>query len=277
MNILLCPAKIILQHQRSEWAFLQRNTPLVFATCSEHRIDVMNHLGDLFVVRFYDDFNDNPMVELDLYDYAKCHPVKEVHFLAEVDVNDRLGLTHQSAKEALYFRDKFLMKSLVQQYQVAIPEMALVKNATDIALFIETHGYPSVIKPTDGRGSQNVVVIRNDNQLKACLQMITPLHFHNLLIERFIEGHAYQINGLYLCGRPIFISASRANVSCLDFLSGESLGLVMECNSYLLQQLTGYTRYLLEEIFPTPNDTLFHLEVFVDKSQHIIFGELACR
>lgn len=283
MNILLCPPKILLQHSREEWSTLQRIAPLVIATCSSQLEAVSQHLGNDISLRFYENFNDNPLVELDLYHFAKTKRVTGVYFLAEIDVlraariSDRLRLTHGREQAALVFRDKFLMKTLVQQHQMTIPAMARVSSATEIAVFIAEHGYPCVIKPNDGRGSQGVVVVRDDESLNQYLLQLTPLHFHNLLIEQFIAGEAYQINALYLQGKPVFISASRATVSCLDFLSGSTLGLVMEDDNPLHQKLIAYTRRLAEEVFPCESNTLLHLEVFVDGQQNIIFGELACR
>ena len=112
---------------------------------------------------------------------------------------------------------------------------------------------------------------------KEYLAQMKSSEYHNLLIEKFIEGEAYQINALYLQGKPIFISASRATVSCLDFLSGQTLGLVMEDDNPLHQKLIDYTKYLAKEVFPIEKNTLLHLEVFVDQGGNIIFGELACR
>ncbi|MDX7989236.1 ATP-grasp domain-containing protein [Xenorhabdus sp. 12] len=283
MNILLCPPKIILQHPKTEWLSLQKTAPLVIATCASQQKEITQHLGADITVRFYDNFNDNSLVELDLYRFARDNNVTGVHFLAEIDVlraariSDRLELTHGRAQSAMLFRDKFLMKSLVQSHQIAIPAMALVNNATEIAIFIEEYGYPCVIKPNDGRGSQGVVVVKNDSELNNYLSQLTPLHYHNLLIEKFIEGEPYQINSLYLRGKPIFVSASRATVSCLDFLSGSTLGLVMEDDNPLHQKLIAYARRLAEEVFPTEENALLHLEVFVNKQNEIIFGELACR
>lgn len=283
MNILLCPPKIILQHTKKEWLSLQQKTALVIATCASQKNEINQHLGADINLRFYDNFNDNPLVELDLYHFARNNGVTGVHFLAEIDVlraariSDRLGLTQGRAHSAMFFRDKFLMKSRVQSHQFAIPAMARVNSATEMAIFITEHGYPCVIKPNDGRGSQGVVVVKSDEELSHYLSQITPLHFHNLLIEKFIEGEAFQINSLYLRGKPVFVSASRATVSCLDFLSGSTLGLVMEDDNILHKKLIAYAQHLAEVVFPTEENALLHLEVFVDRQSNIIFGELACR
>ena len=51
----------------------------------------------------------------------------------------------------------------------------------------------------------------------------------------------------------------------------------MEDDTPLHRKLIAYTKYLAEEVFPTEENALLHLEVFVDKDNNIIFGELACR
>lgn len=283
MNILLCPPKIIFQHSREEWQSLQSVAPVLIATCASQIDNILDHMGAGFSFLFYENFNDNPFVEMDIYHYALDNKATGIFYLAEIDVlraariSDRLGLTHDREKKAMFFRDKFMMKSLVQSHQLPVPAMARVDSATAMARFIAEQGYPCVIKPNDGRGSQGVVVLKNEGQLYKYLAQVKPPEYHNLLIEKFIEGEAYQINALYLKGKAIFVSASRATVSCLDFLSGKTLGLVMEDDTPLHRKLIAYTKYLAEEVFPTEENALLHLEVFVDKDNNIIFGELACR
>lgn len=99
-------------------------------------------MGNDFTFLFYENFNDNPLVELDIYHYARSNNASGIYFLAEIDVlraariSDRLGLTQGRENAVILFRDKFLMKSRVQQYQLPIPAMARVGNATAMASFI---------------------------------------------------------------------------------------------------------------------------------------------
>lgn len=282
MNILLCPPDILLQHPREEWKELQQNTPVLIATCASHTERVLNHMGEGFSFLFYENFDDNPLVEMDIYHYAQANRAAGIYFLAENDVlraariSDRLGLTLTREKNARLFRNKFMMKSLVQEHQLRIPAMAHVDSATAIARFIAEHGYPCVIKANNGGGSQAVVMLKNEGQLYKYLSQMTPPEYHNLLIEKFIDGEAYQINALYLKHQPICLSVARAGVSGLDALADKSSGLNIEDEKPLRRRLTAYTRYLAERVFPTEENTLLQLNVLVDKEGTIIFDELAC-
>jgi hypothetical protein len=134
MNILLCPPKIIFQHSREEWQSLQSVAPVLIATCASQIDNILDHMGAGFSFLFYENFNDNPFVEMDIYHYAQDNKATGIFYLAEIDVlraariSDRLGLTHDREKKAMFFRDKFMMKSLVQSHQLPVPAMARVDS-----------------------------------------------------------------------------------------------------------------------------------------------------
>ncbi|MFC3190177.1 hypothetical protein ACFOJF_11225 [Pseudocitrobacter faecalis] len=110
MNILLCPPKIIFQHSREEWQSLQAVTPVLIATCASQTDNILNHMGEGFSFLFYENFNDNPFVEMDIYHYAQANNATGIFFLAEIDVlraariSDRLGLTHDREKSHVFPR-----------------------------------------------------------------------------------------------------------------------------------------------------------------------------
>lgn len=282
MNILLCPPDILLQHPREEWKELQQNTPVLIATCASQTESVLNHMGEGFSFLFYENFDDNPLVEMDIYHYAQANRAAGIYFLAENDVlraariSDRLGLTLAREKNARLFRNKFMMKSLVKEHQLKIPAMARADSATAIARFIAEHGYPCVIKANDGCASQAAVILKNEGQLYKYLSQMPPPVYHNLLIEKFIDGEAYQINALYLKNQPICLSASRAAVSGLGALAAKGSVSNIKDDKPLRRRLIAYARYLAEHVFPTEENTLLHLNVLIDKEGHIIFDELAC-
>jgi hypothetical protein len=281
--ILLVPPKMLLQHSVESW--LDTLTPqAVIFTCASAKKEIEAHLVENFEVHFNDNFNDNPMVELEVYQRATALSFPLVVALAEIDleraarVNDRLGVTKGAASRISYFRDKFSMKTLAHEKGIKIPPMARVHSATDLCEFIELNDFPVVIKPCNGRGSNGVQVLRNKEQVNKYLLQQNSTTFFNLMVEKFIQGDHYQVNGLVISGQPVVISTSKALVSCLDFLSGDALGLQMlDPRSDLVQKIDTFANYLLFKVLPAEETFLFHLEVFVTDCGDIVLGEIASR
>ncbi|MFV0573956.1 MAG: acetyl-CoA carboxylase biotin carboxylase subunit family protein [Vibrio sp.] len=281
--ILLAPPKILLQHSALDWLKHIGNNAIIY-TCSSQREELEHHLGRAFELNFCPEFNDNPVVELDVYKRALTLKSPLVAALAEIDleraarVNDRLGVTKNSAERVCFFRDKYKMKSLAKEKGALVPAMSKIHNSTELDRFAERHGFPFVVKPCDGRGSNGVKVFQNEDQLRSFLSKRSCTTFFNLMAEEFIEGTHYQVNGLVIGGKPVVISTSKALVSCLDFLAGTALGLqMMDPTSPISKKIRTYAEWLLFEVLPTEDTSLFHLEVFVMEDGDIILGEIASR
>jgi len=281
--IVLCPPKIILQHTLSDLLAAIGKEAIIF-TCASKQCELDTYLANQFQVRYFESFNDNPLVEIEAYQVARQLESPLAVALAEIDlmraarINDRLGVTQDSEARVRYYRDKFLMKSLAEKSGIPIAAMSTLNNATELNTFIEQHGYPVVVKPRDGRGSNGVKVIRNDEEANAYLYNQNSTCFFNLMIEKFIEGEHYQTNGLYVGGHPVLVSTSKALTSCLNFLSGEALGLQMiDPKSPQAKRIETLANTLITEILPSEPTMLFHLEVFVTSAGDIVLGEIACR
>ncbi|MDK9754025.1 ATP-grasp domain-containing protein [Vibrio sp. D173a] len=281
--ILLAPPKILLQHSIECWEQSIGNKAIIYS-CASQEEALKHHFGSNFELCLYEKFNDNPLVELDVYKRAMLLTDPIIAALAEIDlervarINDKLEVTQGSSQRMRFFRDKYEMKSLAKEKGARIPVMSRVRNSTELTCFVEQCGYPVVVKPCDGRGSNGVEVLRNEAQLRAYLLKAETTTFFNLMVEEFVQGDHYQINGLIINGEPVVISASKALVSCLDFLSGTVFGLQMvDPASSMAKKIRAYTEWLILEALPSENTFLFHLEIFITEDGEIILGEIAQR
>ncbi|MFW8637420.1 ATP-grasp domain-containing protein [Cribrihabitans pelagius] len=281
--ILFAPPKILLQHDVTEWR-AAIGPDSVILTCASARTDLLRVFPDGLNFRFFENFNDSPAVELAAISLARsleqplCVALAEIDVLRAARVNDYLGLS-QGAETRLHpYRDKFAMKRRAKTAGLPVCEMAIVRSAIDIQRFIDAQGYPVVLKPRDGRGSNGVCVIRSQDDLNGWLARQTSTTFYNTMIESFVAGDHYIVNGLYIGGQAIVISPVRVLTSALDFLGGRSHDLhMLEAANPLRQKLVSYSRTLVEEVMPSPPTMLFHLEVFVTAEGTIVLGEIASR
>lgn len=281
--LLFCPPKILLQHSAMQWADALGPDARVL-TCASQRESIERHLAGRVPCHFFERFNDNAAVELRALEIARTMPGPRAVGLAEIDmlraarVNDRLGLTSGAEDAMLYYRDKYLMKCRARDAGLPVAAMAVVHSAMDVRRFIDRHGWPVVVKPRDGRGSNNVVVLRDESALDAWLDRQPASTLYNTMIEAFVAGDHYIVNGLYVRGQPIVISPVRVMTSALDFLGGACHDLhMMDESNPVRQSLIDYSRRLVEQVLPSEPTMLFHLEAFVDRSGRIVLCEIASR
>lgn len=281
--IVFCPPKIILQHSADSWsAALGREGVLL--SCTSRMAEIANHLGESVRFQLFDNFNDSALVEIDVYEIARelhaplCVALAEIDVLRVARINDRLGITQGAEERAMFYRDKFLMKQRTRQCGFAIAEMAQIHNATEAVRFSERHGFPVVVKPRDGRGSNGVEVLKDLGQLTQWLAARPSTTFHNLMIESYVRGSHYIVNGLYIEGQPILVSPVRVMTSALDFLGGKSHDLhMLDASNPLRERLVQYARSLVEDVLPSDPTMLFHLELFVAANGEIVLCEIASR
>ncbi|WP_166220562.1 ATP-grasp domain-containing protein [Pseudomonas atagonensis] len=281
--IVFCPPKIILQHSAEQWsAALGREGVLL--SCASRNQEIAAHLGDTVRFQLFDNFNDSAQVEIDVYEIARelhaplCVALAEIDVLRVARINDRLGITVGAEDRAMFYRDKFLMKQRTRECGFAIAEMATISNATEAVRFSDLHGFPVVIKPRDGRGSNGVEVIRDMEQMREWLRSRTSTTFHNLMIESYVRGSHYIVNGLYIDGQAILVSPVRVMTSALEFLGGKSHDLhMLDASNPMRDRLVRYARSLVEDVLPSDPTMLFHLELFVDENDEIVLCEIASR
>ncbi len=111
-----------------------------------------------------------------------------------------LGLPFLNPKSAVLLRDKYAVRAHLQAQGIAQPPFALACNNEDLQAAVHTLGLPVLIKPVDGFGSQNIVLLRDPGDLDP---LLTPLDTmlpsgvqyglgvaanDRLLVERWMPG-----------------------------------------------------------------------------------------
>ncbi|WP_436889223.1 ATP-grasp domain-containing protein [Mammaliicoccus sciuri] len=212
-----------------------------------------------------------------IYKFTKIITFRENDIIRSAYLRELLNIPGQSIESAQFFRDKFIMKSHLKRNDILTPHFSNIKSFSDIYLFIKKNNYPVIIKPRLGAGSVNTFVIKNEEELFYFFRNeLRTFNLNELIIEEFIEGDVYHIDGIVNKGRPLIISPSKYINNCLQFKNGSSTCSVMlDESNKLYSQLIEYTENLLSKIVKT-DVYIFHLEVFISNSE-IIFCEIASR
>lgn len=227
----------------------------------------------------YEDFDNDGNLYLDIINEHKKIRLDAIIATHEFDIEkaallrDYLGISGQNYKSGLQFRDKYLMKkSLVNT--VPVPNFSKINNSLDIVRFIDQNDFPVVIKPRTGAGSVSVWIIRDEKELSEFLKQPTQ---HNLMIEKFVDGEMYHVDGLYKNNELVYSHPSKYINTCLSFDQNLALGSYQLSQSSLLCTLLNEKVETVLNTLETPNHVIpFHAEFFVNQD-NIIFCEIASR
>src|ERR1017187_1581943 len=157
------------------------------------------------------------IVEIHPFDYAEferraclvhaSHPFDAVLCLIDIRMieasllAEKFGLRFLNSVTTRLMRDKFSVRQALAKRGVRQPGFALAETATELRQAVAEIGYPVLVKPSDGYGSQNVSVVFSESDLQnltVSLEALTlkptdyglGVHASNRFsVEKYIRGH----------------------------------------------------------------------------------------
>ena len=109
-------------------------------------------------------------------------------------VAEKYGFPFFSIETAQWSTDKYQMKQRFLEGGVPCSRgrlIAKMEEADDLC-------YPLIVKPRDNSGSRGVKLCRNKEELQEAMQeALQYSHFETVLVEEYIEGQEYSIEGLH--------------------------------------------------------------------------------
>lgn len=113
-------------------------------------------------------------------------------------VAEKYGFPFYSVETAQWSTDKFQMKQRFVEGGVPSAKGRLVKSVSEV----EDFEYPVIIKPRDNSGSRGVKLCRSKEELEASMsEAFEVSKLDTVLVEEFIEGPEYSIEGLHYDGK----------------------------------------------------------------------------
>ncbi len=267
---------------------LNRNAPYPFdkwlKDCNEQLVILTTHKRaeeiNYGITKGFSNYENNGFVEMVAAELNKHYHFSSVVATSEFDIyragaiREFLRIKGQQTTSALSFRNKVIMKEVLVKKGIKVPAFSKINSSIDIFTFIENNGFPIIIKPIDGSGSEGVTYFDNYEDVKA---YVSKNILTNLEIESFIPGDMYHIDGLVLNGEVVFSWPSQYVNGCLSHQGGDFNGsFQLNQENPLTNRLKDYVKDVLQ-CLPTPQNTSFHLEVFHTPEDELIFCEAACR
>lgn len=192
-----------------------------------------------------------------------------------------LGLSGQWPESVEPFRNKVAMKDTLRAAGVPVAEYRAVECATDIVGFASTYGFPFVVKPRNGAGSVDVRIVRSAVELDELVSGDLGLYGElraNLMVEAFVPGPMFHVDGLVVDGRLAFAWPSRYLFVEADFAADRAgrLDVALDRDDPLAGRLLAFADRVLVAM-PSPPTFAFHAEVFLTPDGSLVLCEVACR
>lgn len=135
-------------------------------------------------------------------------------------INDEYGLPGTSRAVARRFTDKTAMRAWLRETGFEDVAAEPVGDAAELGRFGVRHGYPIVLKPTDGTAGRGVIRIEDPDGVEPAWQAATALRdrtdlpfaayypVHEFLAEEYLDGTEYSVEAFSFAGRHSIISVT---------------------------------------------------------------------
>jgi biotin carboxylase len=123
---------------------------------------------------------------------------------------ERLGLPGLPARTGEIVADKRKMRAAFDAAGVDSPRGRELSNLDEASKALDEVGVPAVVKPVDGSGQRGVTEIRTAEELPAAVQRALAASRAGAgVLERYVEGYEYTVNGFLLDGEYFPMSVTR--------------------------------------------------------------------
>ena len=117
------------------------------------------------------------------------------------------------------FRDKDLMKQVLRRAGVPVAASQLVPSLDALRAFIDSVGYPVIVKPQAGVGSKATHRIESEGDLAALVQLgLEPTPQRPLQAEQFIRAREFTCETVSIHGKAVWRSGTRYFPTPLEVL-----------------------------------------------------------
>jgi hypothetical protein len=231
--------------------------------------------GEIVVFSLERDPQDGAFAHVERFESFDHHGLTETRAIElAAQLREWLDVPGQSYDSALAYRDKVYMKTLARRGGIQTAAFAGLETPLDLYRFAADNGYPCVVKPRTGAGGRDIHILNSIDDLKRFLRNPLPKHS---MVEAFVDGPLFHVDGLVTDGRVLFVSPSRYIKNCLSFQTGASTGSVLlDPSQEVSRRLIATTEALIAAL-PTAPHFAFHAELFINSRDQVLLCEIACR
>lgn len=245
-------------------------------------LDLKEFVDDVILVDNYlDEIEISKVIEaiMNVYTIKCLYATNEWVVEICAYIRDKYKIKGISAEVARSTRDKLLMKTIISNAGIKTANVEKVNSLDNVKSFICNNGFPVVLKPQSGSATQNTFIIYSNLDL----DMITSqkdIFDSNYIMESYIEGDEYHCDSIVMNGNIIFVSIGKYLSNCIKTVLGNDpvASIIFPTRSSEDTIIEGI-KSMNEKVINALNisSSICHMEVFVDSTGNITFGEIATR
>ncbi|WP_327327087.1 hypothetical protein OG735_34735 [Streptomyces sp. NBC_01210] len=195
-------------------------------------------------------------------------------------LRERLGLPGQSVEAATAYRDKYVMKTILGAAGVPVAPMRRLTSVADLTEFAAEAGFPLVLKRLDAGGSNGTQVLWEEADLRQFTRTWVPGQTGApQLVEAWVEGDFYQINGLMDTGKVLLGQASYHPYSDWFSVAYDAPGMsgMLPEEHPLTERLRQTAGDVVAALPGVPGPCAFQVEFFHTPDDRLVVCEAASR
>ncbi|MCR9246732.1 MAG: ATP-grasp domain-containing protein [bacterium] len=137
-------------------------------------------------------------------DRVECSWERLMYLAAQL--RQTFGVPGMTVEQTAIVRDKERMKEAVEGAGLRVPRHGRARSQHEAWSVVERVGYPAILKPIDGAGSQNTFRCNDASEFEAALQRTR--HVEEISVEEYVEGEELTYDTVCAGGRVLFENVS---------------------------------------------------------------------
>lgn len=232
----------------------------------------------------FDDYVTNPEVVRTAREWIGRYGIDTVVAFSEHDVlraaglRDEFGLEGQGTASAEAYRDKLVMKRLLEKAGLPVVGYTALEFPGDLERFAADPGtgYPVLAKPRTGTGSRGIVRI-DDAAGAAAFAAEQGESLADHIAEAFVPHELLHCDGVFADGRAVFAEVWSWSTTMLEVRDAPlpTMAVTLDPDDPRRERVVRLAEETLRAL-PTPRTTAFHIEFF-DTGTGIVVNEAASR
>lgn len=201
----------------------------------------------------------------------------EPGMILAAQLREALGLPGMTVEQTLPFRDKEIMKQVLDRQGIRTPKHARIRTAQEARLAAEELGYPVILKPIAGAGATHTYRVDDDRELERAIARLR--HVEEVSLEEFVEGEEFTFDTICANGKVLYHNMSWYRPRPLDgklneWISPQAIALRdLDDPKLSLGQAMGFE--VLQALGFESGFT--HMEWYRKDDGEVVFGEIGAR